>query len=173
MTAEPMSKGCAVCCPRSTVLELGIGPGVDLDMLAETFTVTGSDLSQAFLDRYRRIRPEADLLRLDAITIETDRRFDAIYSNKVLHHLTPEELGRSLGRQAEIVGPESILLHGMWAGTSADDHGGLHDQRYVPETFDAVVPPTLEVLECEFYQEMSVDDSLRVLLRPVNRKSDM
>ena len=55
-------------------------------MLAQTFVVTGSDLSQAFLDRYASIRPGADLLRLDAITIATDRRFDAIYSDKVLHH---------------------------------------------------------------------------------------
>ena len=29
----------------STVLELGMGPGVDLDLLAETYTVAGSDSS--------------------------------------------------------------------------------------------------------------------------------
>ena len=156
-----------VLAPGSTVLELGIGPGVDLDMLAQTFTVTGSDLSQAFLDRYANTRPGADLLRLDAITIATDRRFDAIYSNKVLHHLTTDELRQSLERQAAIIRPGGILLHGLWAGTSADDHGGMHDQRYLPETLDDVVPATLKVVECDFYQEMSIDDSLRVVLRLV------
>ena len=48
--------------PRSTVLELGMGPGVDLDILTDTFTATGSDLSQLFLDRYRDQNNDADLL---------------------------------------------------------------------------------------------------------------
>ena len=152
--------------PGSDVLELGIGPGVDLDMLAETFTVVGSDLSQAFLDRYARIRPDADLMRLDAITIDTDRHFDAIYTNKVLHHLTTEQLHRSLQRQAQVIRPDGLLLHGLWAGTTADDYGGLHDQRYSPETIEAVIPDTLEIVECMFYPEMETDDSLRVVLRP-------
>ena len=39
--------------PRSSVLELGMGPGKDLDILSQNYTVTGSDSSQLFLDRYR------------------------------------------------------------------------------------------------------------------------
>jgi len=35
----------------STVLELGMGPGKDLDLLAQTYTVTGSDYSNVFLER--------------------------------------------------------------------------------------------------------------------------
>ena len=157
--------------PGSTVLELGMGPGVDLDLLAQTYAVVGSDRSQAFLDRYDRVRPGTELVRLDAVTIETDQRFDAIYSNKVLHHLTPEELHRSLERQAEIIQPDGLLLHGMWAGTTSEDHEGLHDQRYLPETLEMIAPPTLEIIECDYYQEMDVDDSLRVVLR--RRKGDL
>ncbi len=72
----------------STVLELGMGPGTDLGLLAETYTVTGSDYTQTFLDIYLETHPDADLLRLDAQTLETKRTFDCIYSNKVLHQLT-------------------------------------------------------------------------------------
>lgn len=151
--------------PGADVLELGMGPGVDLDLLAKTFTVVGSDQSQAFLDRYARIRPGTELLKLDAVTIDTDRRFDAIYSNKVLHHLTTEELRRSFKRQAEVLRPGGLLLHGIWAGTSSEDHAGLHDQRYMPETIKAVVPASLEIAECRFYREMDNDDSLRIVLR--------
>ena len=39
--------------PGAAVLELGMGPGKDLDLLAEHYTVTGSDFSDIFLDRYR------------------------------------------------------------------------------------------------------------------------
>jgi trans-aconitate methyltransferase len=72
----------------SSVLELGMGPGKDMDILAGTYRVTGSDSSRIFLDMHRQTHPEADLLQLDAVTIKTDRRFDCLYSNKVLQHLT-------------------------------------------------------------------------------------
>lgn len=147
------------------VLELGMGPGVDLDMLAQKFEVLGSDSSQAFLDRYSRTRPEVQVLRLDAVTIDTDSKFDAVYSNKVLHHLTREEMRRSLKRQAEILRSGGILLHGLWAGTETEKHQGLICQRYTPDTFKALVPPSLEIIRCETYKEMSEDDSLRVILR--------
>lgn len=76
----------------SSVLEVGMGPGVDLGILENYFRVAGSDTSQFFLDRYRESHPDSDLLLLDAVTLETQRSFDCIYSNKVLHHLTDEQL---------------------------------------------------------------------------------
>lgn len=155
-----------VLAPGSAVLELGMGPGVDLDMLDETFAVVGSDRSQAFLDRYALHRSDVELMRLDAVTIDTDRRFDAIYSNKVLHHLSVPDLHESLQRQAKVVRPGGFLLHGLWAGTTEEHGGGLPDMRYMPDTLDSVVPDTLEIIECTFYAEMHPADSLRVLLRP-------
>ncbi len=75
----------------SSVLELGMGPGKDLDLFRQSYRVTGSDISRVFLDRYRKDHPEADLLLLDATSMDTDRTFDCIYSNKVLHHLSRPE----------------------------------------------------------------------------------
>ena len=69
---------------NATVLELGMGPGTDLMLLSEHYKVTGSDFSNAFLDRFCKKHPNADLLQLDAITMQIDRKFDFIYSNKVL-----------------------------------------------------------------------------------------
>lgn len=151
--------------PGAEVLELGIGPGVDLDMLAERYRVVGSDLSQPFLDRYAAMRPDAELLRLDAVEINTTRRFDCIYSNKVLHHLTSEELTQSLQRQAEIIRPDGLLLHGLWAGEATENHAGLHSQQHTAETLATVMPPMLTIAECSSYQEMSTDDSIRVVFR--------
>ena len=59
---------------NSTVLELGMGPGKDLDILKKLYTVTGSDNSQIFLDKYERSHPDADLLLLDAVTMNTNRK---------------------------------------------------------------------------------------------------
>ena len=62
----------------SSVLEIGMGPGKDLALLAADYDVTGSDSSQIFVERYRAMHPAADPLLLDAVTLETDRRFDAL-----------------------------------------------------------------------------------------------
>jgi len=67
----------------STVLELGMGPGKDFEILGESFRVTGSDNSKVFLDRYRERNATADLVLLDATKMDINRRFDCIYSNKV------------------------------------------------------------------------------------------
>ena len=76
---------------KSRVLELGMGPGKDLDILRQSYRVIGSDISQKFLDIYREKNKEVDLLFLDAVTIDTDQKFDCIYSNKVLIHLSDEQ----------------------------------------------------------------------------------
>ena len=111
--------------PGATVLELGMGPGKDLDLLAEHYTVTGSDFSNIFLDRYRADHPDADLLQLDAITIETDRHFDAIYSNKVLHHLSDSELEQSVDRQANVLVDGGLVLHSFWYGERVEEIAGM------------------------------------------------
>ena len=86
----------------STVLELGMGPGKDLKILSSDYIVTGSDYSNVFLELYRKKNKNADLLLLDAITLKTRRKFDCIYSNKVLIHLTRQELRMSLKRQLDL-----------------------------------------------------------------------
>ena len=110
----------------STVLELGMGPGKDLALLREHFQATGSDSSPIFVERYRAAFPAADVLLLDVVTMETDRRFDAIYSNKVLYHLSRQRLAQSFQRQAAILNTSGILLHSFWVGEvkrTSQDYG--------------------------------------------------
>jgi len=64
--------------PGSSVLELGMGPGVDLELLAKEYRITGSDQSARFLEHYRRNHPEADLMVLDARLMNIERSFDCI-----------------------------------------------------------------------------------------------
>ena len=110
---------------NSTILELGMGPGKDMDILMESYTVTGSDNSQVFLDKYKEKHLDADLLLLDAVIIQTDRKFDCIYSNKVLHHLTKEDLIKSLQRQKEALNPNGIAFHSFWKGNKVEEMEGL------------------------------------------------
>jgi trans-aconitate methyltransferase len=148
----------------STVLELGMGPGVDLELLAERYAATGSDSSAAFVDRYREQHPKADLLQLDAAALETDRRFDAIYSNKVLIHLEESDLRLSFRRQRELLNDGGLALHSFWLGDGVDEHEGLVTVYYTEEQILDIIGDAFHVVATARYAEMDEGDSFYLLL---------
>ncbi len=149
----------------STVLELGMGPGADFDILSKTYRVTGSDRSELFLDAYRQANSEADLMVLDAVSIETDRRFDCIFSNKVLQHLERSDLERSVPRQAEVLEGHGLLAHALWYGDKIENHGGLHFQFYEESDVEEIFGGLFDVVMLERYEELEPGDSLFFILK--------
>ncbi len=149
----------------SSLLEIGMGPGKDLDMLRETYRATGSDTSQLFWDRYMKANEGADILLLDARTLETDRTFDCIFSNKVLQHITSEELAVSLDKQREVLNEGGILFHSFWKGDTIEEFSGLLFVNYTEERLRELFARTFEVVELESYEEMEPDDSIFVIAR--------
>ena len=132
----------------STVLELGMGPGKDLDMLSPDYKVTGSDTSRVFLDIYKRTHPSADLLLLDATSIDVDRTFDCIYSNKVLIHLAKAELRASFRRQAAALNRRGLAMHSFWYGDREDEeHYGLRFRYYTEVDLLGLASDAFEVVE--------------------------
>jgi cyclopropane fatty-acyl-phospholipid synthase-like methyltransferase len=152
----------------STVLELGMGPGTDLMLLSEHYQVIGSDYSNAFLERFRMRQPQhptAGLLQLDAITMQVDRRFDCIYSNKVLHMMTREQLAQSLQRQAAVLNDNGILLHSFWYGREEEEHFDIKFIYYTKKALKEAIGKEYQIVEMERYTEMDENDSLYVILR--------
>ena len=149
----------------SSVLELGMGPAKDLRWLGRRFRAAGSDNSRIFVDRARAANPSADVLALDALTLETDRRFDAVYSNKILHQFTPGDLASSLLAQHRVLKPNGIALHGLWYGDRLEVDQGEHCQYYTVQTFADQVKESFEIVETGRYTEMEDDDSLYVVMR--------
>ena len=150
---------------NSTVLELGIGPGKDMDILKRTYRVTGSDSSQMFLDKYKMKHQDADLLLLDAVTMKTDRKFDCIYSNKVLHHLSKEDLVNSLQRQKETLNTNGIVFHSFWKGSKIDEFEGLLFTYYETKDLEKIMKSDFDILSLTTYTEMENDDSIYVISR--------
>ncbi|MDP8207781.1 MAG: class I SAM-dependent methyltransferase [Candidatus Electryonea clarkiae] len=149
----------------STVLELGIGPGKDLDLLAQTYTVTGSDSSNVFLDLYHEKHPSADLLMLDAVSLETERTFDCIFSNKVLHHLPKPDIPRSFSRQRELLTDGGLLMHSFWYGDKEEEFQGLRFVYYTEDELLNIIGSGFEVVALERYKEEEDDDSFYIILR--------
>ncbi|QEN08704.1 class I SAM-dependent methyltransferase [Oceanispirochaeta crateris] len=149
----------------ASVLELGMGPGRDLNLLKNTFKACGSDSSTVFLDLYREKHPESDLLKLDVRTLETDRTFDALYSNKVLHHLKKDELIQSVHRQTEILNSGGIICHSFWRGTTHETMEGLFFQYYLENEINDLFGTLFDILHLKVYKEFEHEDSILLLAR--------
>jgi len=151
--------------PGSKILELGIGPGKDMEILSEKHRVTGSDISRAFLDLYREKYPAAKLQLLDAATMETDQKFDCIYSNKVLHQLSRHGLVNSFKRQVELLNPGGLLCHSMWYGDKEIVAKGKKFQYYNESTIQPYLQQKFEILLFKKYMAMIPDDSFVMILK--------
>ncbi len=150
---------------ESTLLELGMGPGKDLDILREYYKVTGSDSSQIFVNRYKKNNPDADILRIDAIDIKIQQKFDCIFSNKVLIHLTKEECKSSFKQQKNILNPKGILFHTFWYGTKTEKHHGLLFTYYTEDYLRKMVEEYYNIIRLDKYSEMEKDDSILLVLQ--------
>ena len=152
----------------SKLLELGMGPGKDLLLLNEDYDVIGSDSSQVFIERFRRLHPSIRVMPLDAITMDAmdaAERFDGIYSNKTLCHLTADQLRDSFEGQARALRKGGIALHSFWHGRGESCHHGLRFVYYCESSLEALIGAGFETLKLQRYTEMSPDDSLYIALR--------
>ena len=151
----------------ATVLELGMGPGKDLDMLKEHYEATGSDYSRAFLDRYRSNHPDADLLEINAVTLDTDRSFDAIYSNKVCQHLNADELAASVERQAELLTAGGLAIHSFWYGDGVEKFGDMLVYNRNAEMLQKVFGEWFSIIHLARYAEFEDNDSVLIIGRTI------
>lgn len=151
--------------PSSVVLEIGSGPGTDWKMLNEAYAVTGSDNSSVFIEHLRKSYPDGQFLELDASTLATDQRFDGIYSNKVMHHLTDDQLAQSVSRQAELLNPNGVICHSFWKGEGSEIFKGLfvnyHNENGLRDAFGGY----FEVISVTPYEEFEAGDSLLLIGR--------
>jgi len=149
----------------SSLLELGMGPGKDLQLLAQHFRVTGSDLSHLFLEKYRAQHASADLMHLDARTLDTERTFDAIFSNKALIHLSVEELQQSFDRQHAVLNERGLVMHSFWCGEGQNEFGGLTLVYHNEQDLTEMLEPAFEVLVLERHAKMADGDSIYMVAR--------
>ena len=152
----------------SSVLELGMGSGKDFDILNETFIASGTDISSVFVEMYKKNHKNADVFVLDAINLQTERKFDCIYSNKTLQHLTKSEFIQSLKKQKELLNPNGILFHSLWQGDTEEFYGNLLFVYYTKETLTNIVRNDFDIIEMNSYTEMEEQDSLYMILKKQN-----
>jgi len=150
---------------QSTLLELGSGPGSDWQLLSQHFHVIGSDNSKEFIKRLVEKFPVGEFHKLDASTLPIDKTFDGIYSNKVLHHLTDQELDSSISRQYEILNEGGIICHSFWEGEGSEVFKGLFVNYHTEAELTKLLEEKFEILHLEKYKEFEEDDSIFLVAR--------
>lgn len=150
---------------NSSLLEIGMGPGRDFDILKKIYRATGSDRSKMFLNNYKKQNKKANLLKLDAVTLRTSKRFDGIYTNKVLQHITKRELKKSIKRQKEILNPGGIVFHTFWKGNKIEYKRGLRFVYYEKRQLKKIIGKNFDILEIKIFTEMEKNDSIYVILK--------
>ena len=150
---------------NSSLLEIGSGPGTDWKILKKTYQVIGSDNSAEFLNHLKQENPKEIFLELDAIDLETDKSFDGIYSNKVLHHLKDDELVSSIIRQSEILKPRGIICHSFWKGEGSEIFKGLFVNYHSEADLEEFFKDYFEILSLTNYPEFEEEDSILLIGR--------
>jgi len=148
---------------NSVLLELGSGPGTDWQILNESYNVIGSDNSTEFLNHLNAVNPNGVFLELDATTLKTNKKFDGIYSNKVMHHLKDNELIDSIKRQYEILNSNGIICHSFWKGKGSEIFKGLFVNYHSGVSLKRIFKEYFKIISIESYKEFEDDDSLLLI----------
>ena len=148
---------------NSKILEIGTGPGTDWNILNKDYEVVGSDNSKEFLSHLISKNSKGNFIELDAINLDTDEKFDAIYSNKVLQHLKDNELIDSIKRQVEILNPKGVICHSFWKGEDSEVFKGLFVNYHTETPLKSFFEEHFEILVLESYAEFEEGDSLLLI----------
>lgn len=146
-----------------SVLEIGSGPGADFEILMGDYAVVGSDFSNEFISRLNIRFPSQQFLNLDATTLKTNLKFDAIYSNKVLQHLSNEQLEKSIEAQIRCLNTDGIICHSFWKGKGNESFEGSLVNYQTKESLLSFFREKFTILYLEEYKEFEAHDSLLLI----------
>lgn len=93
------------------VLDLGSKQGEDLEILDGFYEVVASEDEKSktryLKDKYLDIR----VILIDAINLDSHKRFECIYSKNLLDELSLEEIETSFSKQKNLLEGESLVFH--------------------------------------------------------------
>lgn len=144
-----------------TILELGCGIGLDYFELKKYYNITASDYSDVFIKKLKNISSD-NFLKIDAKDINITKKFDVIFSNKVLQVFNDEELIQSFKSQYKTLNQNGMIFHCMWFGESS-----IRDFNYINIEKLEKVLNNLFTYELVYYSEFEKNDSVIVIGRKI------
>ncbi len=146
------------------VLELGFATGLDYFNLKESYDITLSDYSKAFIDAFYN-NHHIKAIQIDARDIQLEDKFDCIYSSKVLHVFTDEELCQSFTTQHKSLNENGYIFHTFWYNKQAisDEHANRVNKTKLEKLLKGLFKITKTII----YSEDSESDSLILIAKKI------
>lgn len=118
---------------RSSVVEIGIGPGRDaIPLRDEGFQVAGVDLSSRHVELCREQGIDAYVASVLDLPFDDDA-FDAGWTMSTLLHVPDSDLDAAVSEIVRVLRPGAPLAIGVWGGT--DSEGPRLDDTIKPPRF--------------------------------------
>lgn len=146
------------------VLELGCGTGKDYLSLKNEYNILPSDFSSEFVKKMNEKYDDV-AIKLDAKKIEIDRKFDCIFSNKVLNVFNDSEMKESFKNQHDKLKTNGLVFHTLWFGN--EEYGQNKDYcNYINEhRLRNVIGDNFEIIHKDIYTELEENDSLVLIAK--------
>jgi len=150
----------------SKILELGTGAGKDFSILNKKYNIIGSDNSEAFLSFLIKKYGKNKIIKLDAVDMKVNEKFDVIFSNKVLQHLNRNSLEDSFTQESKVLNENGIVFHTFWLGEGEEEYDGLIFNYYKKESIKQFYEKYFKLIKYEEYREESGNgnDSFYIVL---------
>jgi ubiquinone/menaquinone biosynthesis C-methylase UbiE len=120
------------------VLDIGCGPGVDVDVFAEVgYDVTGVDVTPSFLREGSDRVPEAAFVRGDMRNLPfADASFDGLWASASFHHVPSADASPTLREYRRVLRPGGNLFVSTKRDEEVDDDDTeRHFEYYQPQEF--------------------------------------
>lgn len=141
---------------RTTVLEVGCGPGRDGTALQDDgLTYTGVDLAPASVEHCRAIGLDAHVASVLDLPFP-DATFDAGWTMSTLLHIDNADLRPALSEICRVLRPGAPLAIGLWGAAEATEHAFEDETEFGPARFFSI--RTDDQLRAELEQHGVVEE---------------
>ncbi|MBS1985881.1 MAG: class I SAM-dependent methyltransferase [Bdellovibrionales bacterium] len=109
---------------QGTFLDVGTGPGTQAIQLQKLgFTVTGTDLSVAAIDRAQKLSTQVTFIQDDILRSKITGPFDFIFDRGCFHTLDPESRAEYVRAVARMLAPRGLLFLKTFSHEQPGDWG--------------------------------------------------
>ncbi|MGL4759881.1 MAG: methyltransferase domain-containing protein [Sarcina sp.] len=135
----------------ASVLNIGLNNGKDFEVLKQTYDTVAIDGSEFFIDIYKENNKGSEVYQLNDIKLDISKKFDCIFSNKLINHFTVDELTESLKNQANLLEAGGKAFHFYCDGEGEILLGGVTLNMYDEKILREVVPSEFEIVKFSKY----------------------
>lgn len=141
----------------SSLLDLDGEQSVELMYLRDNLAMHGTEYKEKILNSYETNTEIPNSVK------NVFRKFDCIYSNKVMTHITENQVIESAAKQYNRLNPGGLICHTFWRGDSDVEVNGEKTYYYELEDIRNIFNEHFTILELAYFTEKVPNDSIYII----------